>query len=46
MDGTNVTVANTIASLSYPNPTITAYGSPVTGPMSFTWPFDSSASDY
>jgi len=46
MDGTNTSSANSIASLTFSNPTISSYGSPVTGVMSFTWPFDSSASDY
>lgn len=46
MDGTNSTAATSIASLTFSNPTISAYGSPVTGVMSFTWPFDTSASDY
>jgi len=46
MDGTNSTGASSIASLTFSNPTISSYGSQVTGIMSFTWPFDSSASDY
>lgn len=46
MDGTNSTSANSIGSLTFANPAISSYGSPVTGVMSFTWPFDSSASDY
>lgn len=46
MDGTNSTGASSIASLTFSNPTVSSYGSQVTGIMSFTWPFDSSASDY
>ncbi len=46
MDGTNSTAATTISSLAFSNPSISSFGSTVTGTMSFTWPFDSSASDY
>jgi hypothetical protein len=46
MDGTNATNAVSIPSLSFSNPTTNLYGAPVVGTMSFTWPFDTSASDY
>ncbi len=46
MDGTNATNAVTVASLTFANPTTNLYGAPVSGIMSFTWPFDTSLSDY
>jgi hypothetical protein len=46
MDGTNITAAASIASLAFSNPATSSYGAPVSGTMSFTWPFDSSSSDY
>jgi hypothetical protein len=46
MDGTNATSAATMPSLSFANPATNLFGAPVVGTMSFTWPFDTSASDY
>ena len=46
MDGTYTTAASVISSLAFSNPSTNLYGAPVVGTMSFTWPFDSSASDY
>lgn len=46
MDGTNASNAATMPSLSFANPTVNLYGAPVTGIMSFTWPFDTTGSDF
>lgn len=39
-------MAATIPTLAFNNPASNLYGSPVVGTLAFTWPFDSSASDY
>jgi hypothetical protein len=46
LDGTNATNPTTITGLSFANPSSTVYGAPVSGVLSFTWPFDTSLSDY
>jgi len=46
MDGTNATNPVTIASLAFQNPSSNQFGAPVSGIMAFTWPFDTSLSDY
>ena len=45
IDNTNSTSAATLSS-SFVNPSITQFGSGITGTMSFNWPFTSSSGNY
>jgi hypothetical protein len=46
IDGTDTTNTITSVSYSFSNPSSTSFGSPTTGQIGFTWPFDSSLSGY
>jgi hypothetical protein len=44
MDGTSSTVTTTIPSLSFNAPSPTLFGAPISGVLSYSWPFNSASS--
>lgn len=46
IDNTNTTSVVSNSAFTFTNPSITLFGAPIVGQVSFTWPFDSTNSSY